>query len=253
MEFNLAITHEVIWVWIAAAMTLVVLVAGAQLIARSLATEGKFANFVDAMVEFVRTNIVEEFLGHHGKKWFGFFAALFFFILFANILGKLPAPVAGSSDHPHFWLESPTGNINVTAALAVFVFVIAQVVGVIKLGPAGYFKKKFLLPGAPWWVQPLALIIMPIVLLAEPFSLAVRLFANMTAGHMVMLTFASAQMVGGVWLASHPNVLVKAGAVLPFALSVVLLAFEYFVAFIQAFIFALLAALYLSESLEEHH
>ena len=110
--------------------------------------------------------------------------------------------------------------------VAVLVFVVAQVVGVIKLGPAGYFKKKFLLPGAPWWVQPLALIIMPIVLLAEPFSLAVRLFANMTAGHMVMLTFASAQMVGGVWLASHPNVLVKAGAVLPFALSVVLLAFE---------------------------
>jgi F-type H+-transporting ATPase subunit a len=94
---------------------------------------------------------------------------------------------------------------------------------------------------------------MPIVLIAEPFSLCVRLFANMTAGHLVLMTFATAQMVGGVWLLHHPNVFIRPGAVLPFALSVVLLAFEFFVAFIQAFIFALLSALYLSESLEEHH
>jgi F-type H+-transporting ATPase subunit a len=243
MEVNFSITHQVVLLWIAAGLTLVVMVAGARLIAGEMAATGRFANLVDAMVEFVRTNIVEEFLGEHAKKWFGFFGALFFFILFANLLGKLPVP----------GFESPTGNINVTAALAVMVFVVAQGVGVVKLGPVGYFKKKFLLPGAPLWVQPLAVIIMPIVLLAEPFSLAVRLFANMTAGHMVMLTFASAQMVGGVWLASHPNVLVKIASALPFGLSVILLAFEFFVAFIQAFIFALLSALYLSESLEEHH
>ena len=69
----------------------------------------------------------------------------------------------------------------------------------------------------------------------------------------MLMTFATAQMVGGVWLLHHPNVFIRPGAALPFALSVVLLAFELFVAFIQAFIFALLSALYLSESLEEHH
>jgi F-type H+-transporting ATPase subunit a len=94
---------------------------------------------------------------------------------------------------------------------------------------------------------------MVLVLLAEPFSLAVRLFANMLAGHMVLLTFATAQMVGGVWLISHPSIVAKLASVLPFGLSVVLLGFEFFVAFIQAFIFTLLSALYLSESLEEHH
>jgi F-type H+-transporting ATPase subunit a len=243
MKFDLSISHEVVLLWIAAALTFVVMVAGARVIAGDLAITGRFASLVDAMVDFVRTNIVEEFLGEHARKWFGFFAALFFFILFANIVGKIPVP----------GFESPTGNINVTGSLAVTVFLIAQVVGVVNLGPVGYFRRKFLLPGAPLLLQILAIPIMFLVLLAEPFSLAVRLFANMLAGHMVLLTFATAQMVGGVWLITHPNVAAKAAAVLPFGLSVVLLGFEYFVAFIQAFIFTLLSALYLSESLEEHH
>ncbi|MCG3148968.1 MAG: ATP synthase subunit a [Verrucomicrobiae bacterium] len=242
MNLDLSITHDVQLVWLAAAITLVVLVAGAKVITGGLVSTGKFANLVESMVEFVRTNICEEFLGHHAKAWFGFFATLFFFLLFNNLLGKIPIP----------GLHSPTGNINVTVALAVTVFVVAQAVGIIKLGPVGYFKKKFLLP-APLWVQIPAIPIMFLVLLAEPFSLAVRLFANMTAGHMVLLTFATAQMVGGVWLLGQENFLAKSVAVLPFALSVVLIAFELFVAFIQAFIFTLLSALYLSESLEEHH
>lgn len=243
MKLDFTITHDVKLVWTAAAITLVIMVIGARLIARSLTTTGKFANFVESMVDFVRSNIVDEFLGHHGKAWFGFFATLFLFILFANLLGKVPIP----------GLHSPTSNLNVTVALAVMVFVVAQIVGIVKLGPLGYFKKKFLLPGAPVWVNCLAVFIMPLVLLAEPFSLAVRLFANMTAGHLVLLTFASAQMVGGVWLLNQPNWFVKSAAALPFLLSVVLVAFELFVAFIQAFIFTLLSALYLSESLEEHH
>jgi F-type H+-transporting ATPase subunit a len=252
MHFDFSITHEVILVWIAAVVTSVIMIAGARAISAGLATTGKFGNLMESLVDFVRSNIVEEFLGHHGKAWFGFFAALFFFLLTANLMGKLPGPVYRGEEEPHFWLESPTGNINVTAGMAIFVFLVAQAVGLIKLGPLGYFKKKFLLPGAPWWVQFLAVLIMPIVLLAEPFSLAVRLFANMTAGHKVLVTFAVAELVGGVWL-WNSGVWQKAVALLPFALSVVLLAFELFVAFIQAFIFTLLSALYLSESLEDHH
>ncbi len=243
MEISLAVTRDVIMVWLAASVAFVILFAGARVIAASTVATGRYANFVEAMVNFVDENICREFLGHHARKWFGFFASLFFFILFANLLGKIPLP----------FLHSPTSNINVTLALAVMVFVVAQVVGLIKLGPLGYFKKKFLLPGAPVWVNCLAVFIMPLVLLAEPFSLCVRLFANMTAGHMVLFTFATAQMVGGVWLLGQESILAKAAAVMPFALSVILVAFELFVAFIQAFIFTLLSALYLSESLEEHH
>lgn len=241
-SFSLVPGHAVYMVWLSAALTFIVLFLGARLIASTTVSSSRFAHFVEAMVEFVRGNIVEEFLGHHGKKWFGFFASLFFFLLFANLLGKIP------------WLEleSPTSLIDVTVAMAVMVFVIAQLVGIFKLGVVGYFKKKFLLPGAPWWVQPLAVIIMPIVLLAEPFSLAVRLFANMTAGHQVLVTFATAELIGGVYL-WNAGMWQKLVASLPFAISVVLIGFELFVAFIQAFIFALLSALYLSESLEEHH
>jgi len=237
------VTNLVVMLWVAAGLTLVVLVAGARVIAASTVTGGRFGNLVEAMVDFVRGGIVEEFLGEHTNQWFSFFAAIFFFVLFCNLLGKLPVPFA----------ESPTGNWNVTGALAVTVFLISQVVGIVKMGPVGYFKAKFLFQDAPGWLQPLALLIKPIILIAEPFSLMVRLFANMLAGHMVMFTFATAQMVGGLWLLRHPNALIRPLAGLPFAISVVLLGLEFFIAFIQAFIFALLSALYLSESLEEHH
>jgi F-type H+-transporting ATPase subunit a len=236
------VDHWVVMIWTAGALSFLVLATGARAVAASTVSTGRFANLVEAMVQFVRESIVEEFLGEHAKKWFGFIASLFFFILFANLLGKLPAP----------GFESPTGNINVTVSLAVMVFVVAQVVGIVKLGPMGYFKKKFILPSAPRIIQIVAIPIMFLVLLAEPFSLAVRLFANMTAGHIVMLTFATAPLVGGVWWAQQ-DFLQKSVAVVPFAISVLLLAFELFIAFIQAFIFALLSALYVSESLEEHH
>ena len=244
-------------IWISAGFTVILLVAGARAIVASVNGGGRFATLVEAMVDFARENIAEAFLGEHAKKWFGFFAALFFFILFANLLGKLPGPVYGSAasaieQEPRFLLEAPTGNINVTAALAVLVFLVAQGVGLAKMGPIGYFKKKFLLP-APLWVQIPAIPIMLLVLLAEPFSLAVRLFANMTAGHKVIVTFMVADMVGGVWLLTQAPVWAKPISLLPFVLTVALLGFELLIAFIQAFIFALLSALYLSESLEEHH
>jgi F-type H+-transporting ATPase subunit a len=139
MIFDFSITHEVILVWIAAAVTMILMIATARVISANLATTGKFGNLMESLVDFVRSNIVDEFLGHHGKAWFGFFATLFFFILSNNLLGKLPIP----------GFHSPTGNINVTCALAVTVFLVCQVVGIVKLGPVGYFKRKFLLPGAP--------------------------------------------------------------------------------------------------------
>jgi F-type H+-transporting ATPase subunit a len=244
-------------IWISGGLTALLLVAGARVIAASAAPTGRFANLVDSLVDFARENIADAFLGEHAKKWSGFFATLFFFILFANLLGKLPGPVYGSAanameQNPQFLLETPTGNINVTAALAVMVFLIAQGVGLAKMGPIGYFKKKFLLP-APLWVQIPAIPIMFLVLLAEPFSLAVRLFANMTAGHKVIVTFMVADMVGGIWLLTQAPIWARPASVVPFVLTVALLAFELLIAFIQAFIFALLSALYLSESLEEHH
>jgi F-type H+-transporting ATPase subunit a len=234
---DLSITDHVVLLWIAAGLTFVLLTLGARKLAAAPGAPTRFTSLVESLVDFVRENVAEAFLGEHARKWFGFVAALFFFILFCNLLGKLPVP----------GFESPTGNINVTAALAVLVFLVAQGVGIYKLGPIGYFKKKFLMP-APLVIKIFAIPIMFLVLLAEPFSLAVRLFANMTAGHQVIAVI----MAGLIWL-SEANLLYKLAVPIPFAFIVAMLLFELFIAFIQAFIFALLSALYLSESLEEHH
>jgi len=241
-QFSLVPTHAVYMVWISAALTFLVLFVGARLVARATVSTGRYAHLVEAMVDFVRVSIVDEFLGEHGRRWFGFVATLFFFLLFSNLLGKLPWT----------WLESPTSLIDVTAILAVMVFLTAAGVGMWRLGPWAFLKRKLLLPDAPLPLRILCIPIMFLVWLAEPFSLCVRLFANMTAGHIVIVTFATAELVGGVWL-WNSGTWQKLMVSLPFALTVVLLVFELAVAAIQAFIFALLSALYVSESLEEHH
>lgn len=238
--FDFSVTNEVVLLWLAAAVTLGIMILAARKLASGVGTATRFTALVESSVGFVRRDIAEAFLGHHAAQWFPFFAALFFFVFFNNLIGKVPLP---------WYIVTPTGNINVTLPLAVFVFVIAQGVGIYKMGLGGYFKKKFLLPGAPLWIQPLALIIMPIVLIAEPLSLAVRLFANMLAGHMIIGLITA----GGLYFAVHWPIWAKPMAAVPFAFVVAMGAFELFIAFIQAFIFALLSALYLSESLEEHH
>jgi len=98
---DLSVTNAVVTLWLAAAFTFLLLWAGARRLASSTVVTGKFANLVDAMVEFVRVNISEEFLGHHSKQWFGFIAALFLFILFTNLIGKLPLRLSRDSDWRH--------------------------------------------------------------------------------------------------------------------------------------------------------
>jgi F-type H+-transporting ATPase subunit a len=237
---DLSITNEILLIWAAGAATFLTFLLAARKLSASATSTSRFTMLIESAIDFVRMEVAEAFLGHHAKRWFPFVAALFFFVLFANLIGKIPVP---------WFIVTPTGNINVTAALAIFVFIVAQVVGLAKMGPLAYCKRKFLLPGAPLWVQPLAIIIMPIVLLAEPFSLAVRLFANMTAGHQIIAVISGF----GLMFAASKHLWVKPLAALPFGFVVVMLAFELFVAIIQAFIFALLSALYLSESLEDHH
>jgi F-type H+-transporting ATPase subunit a len=239
-NIDLSITNEIVLIWAAAALTMLILLVTARKLTASATGTSRFTMLTESLIDFVRGDVAEAFLGHHAKRWFPFIAALFFFILFSNLIGKIPLP---------WFIVTPTGNVNVTATLAILVFVVAQAVGLYKMGLITYCKRKFLLPGAPLWVQPLAIIIMPIVLLAEPFSLAVRLFANMTAGHQVIAVVSGF----GLLFAASETIWVKPLAVLPFVFVVVMLAFELFIALIQAFIFALLSALYLSESLEEHH
>ncbi len=160
--------------------------------------------------------------------WMSFLITLFMFVFFNNLAGLLPGG------------ESPNSNINVTAALAIFVFILAHCIGFISHGT--HHLKHFAPEGIP---KPMLLFFVPLEMisqLARPFSLAVRLFANLMAGHKVLTIFISLVMVS-------PSVI----KLLPFAGVVLISLFEMFVSFIQAFIFTYLASFYISDSANGAH
>jgi F-type H+-transporting ATPase subunit a len=192
------------------------------------------------MVLWVRQEVVLPNVGHHGEGYAPYLLTLFFFVLVMNLLGLLP------------WGATATGNIAVTAALALMAFIVIEVTGMRSLGFNGYMKTIFYLPpGLPGGVigsalKVLLLIVMtPIEIIgkfAKPFALAVRLFANMTAGHVLVLA-----LLGLTFL--FQSYAVGLGASL-LATGVMLL--ELFVAFLQAFVFTLLTAVFIGLMRAEH-
>jgi F-type H+-transporting ATPase subunit a len=238
---NLSITNFVVMLFVAAGMTFVFL-AGAAWALRPTG-EGRFPNMVEAMLEFVRENVSDACMGRHGAHWFPFVASVFFFVLFCNLLGLVPIPG---------YFHAATGNLNVTAVMAILVFLIVQTVAIKSHGVKFYLDVLFP-KSAP---AILRYTLMPpiefISILARPFSLAIRLFANMTAGHQIVLVLLTGDLIGVTYLLKQ-GIFMKILAPLPLVGVIVMDGFEIFVAFIQAFIFALLTALYLGEALEESH
>jgi F-type H+-transporting ATPase subunit a len=164
----------------------------------------------------------------------------FFFILYSNLLGLLP------------WGASPTGNIAVTGALAIIAFLAIEIGGFIKLGPKGYLRTIFPkvegLGGAGAVVMSIAMGPIEIIgKLVKPFALAVRLFGNMTAGHFVILS-----LFGIVFLFGHMGVWSYGIAGATVALVVGIMLLELFVAFLQAYVFALLSAVFIGLMQHEH-
>ena len=226
---DMSITNEVVLLWLAALITFVVVTAGCR--RRGPVAKGVWGNLFEAIVDLVNHSIVTENLGKAGRRWSPFLLTLFFFILFNNLLGLLPLP-----NH----VAAMTGNINVTAALAIMVFAITVVVNIRAQGIKGFLGRFF--PGG--MPKALSVLVMPIEViswLARPFSLAVRLFANMTAGHALVLTFVGMAAAGTWYLKPVPLL----GAV-------VMSAFELFVCFIQAFVFALLSGMFIQDAIESH-
>ncbi|MFQ5588750.1 MAG: F0F1 ATP synthase subunit A [Nitrospiria bacterium] len=224
---DLSITQPVLWMMIATVLTFGLM----TFVAATLKRYPKgIQNFIEMIVNFLRQELVINVIGKEGKGWFPVVATLFLFILSCNLLGLIPGSFTATS------------NINVTAALAILVFLMVQGAGIKKYGFVGYFK-AFVPSGVPTWILPVMLPIEFISLFAKPFSLAVRLFANMMAGHMVILVFLS--MI----------ILFKSVIITPLPLIgvVIMYAFEIFVALIQAYIFAVLTASYLSDALHMEH
>ncbi|MHC4930632.1 MAG: F0F1 ATP synthase subunit A [Planctomycetota bacterium] len=211
--------------------------------ARSQPKRSGVTSLVEVGLVWIRDEIVYAWLGEKkGRKFLYFFWTLFFFILLSNLLGLLPAPL-----NP--WHRTATGNWMVTAALAVIAFLTIQVSGMIQHGPLKYWAS--IVPGGvPWWLWPLLWVVEFFGLLVKPFALMIRLAANMTAGHAIIAVLFGF-LLG---IAHYGNVIIGGvSTVASFAFILFILLFETLVALIQAYIFTVLTAIFVSLSTAEEH
>jgi F-type H+-transporting ATPase subunit a len=229
--------HVVFMVAAAVLVFLTIRIAGRQIARRH--REGKapggFGAAIEAVALFVRNDVAIANIGHRGATFAPYIMTLFFFILYCNLFGLLP------------WGASPTGNLAVTGTLALTAFFTIEISGMVALGPKGYLKTIVMIPPGMSGLGAvlMALIMTPIEIigkLTKPFALCLRLFANMTAGHFVILA-----LLGLIFIFS--NWVVAAGSV-AFVLFMMLL--ELLVAFLQAYIFALLTSVFIGMMQHEH-
>ena len=224
-------TRHVVFLWITGFLLLALFIpAGIAAKRRRAGTApaNKRHNAIEAAALYIREQVVMPNIGHGGEKYAGYLITLFFFILIANLLGLLP------------WGASATGNIAVTGALALVTFLVVEVSGMVALGPKGYLQTIVYIPhGLPKALVPVMAVIMtPVELLgklAKPFALAVRLMANMMAGHIVLLSLFGVALAFGS----------LAIAVGPFLMALMLTFLELFVAFLQAYVFVVLTSVFI--------
>ena len=229
-------TKHLVWMLFAVALALLTLLSSSRSVARAQAAGRPakgFAGAIEAISLWVRQEVIVPNVGHHGEGFVPYLLSVFFFLLFCNLLGLLP------------WGAPATGNIAVTGGMALLSLAVIEIAGMRSLGTKGYLGTIFFIPhGLPGgiaggFMKGVLLIIMtPIEIigkLAKPFALAVRLFANMTAGHVVILA-----LIGLTFFFQSYLVGIGAGAL---ATGIMLL--ELFVAFLHAFFFTLLTAVFI--------
>jgi F-type H+-transporting ATPase subunit a len=231
-------TRHVVMLWIAALLCIVTMLLALRAHNRRT-REGKapsgFGNGLEALVLYLRNEVVIPNVGAHGNGYVPYLLTLFFFILFANLLGLIP------------YGSTATGNISVTATLAIVTFIVVEIAGMKALGK-GYINTIVFWPhdmslGMKLFISPILTPIELIGKFTKPFALAIRLFANMTAGHVVLLALISLIFTFGSWLLVPVPLLMALGIMI----------LELFVAFLQAFIFTLLASVFIGLIREGAH
>ena len=237
LNVNFSPTKHVVMLLLAATIATLVLVGSARAHVRDTNQAGHpkgFATGIESMVLFLRNEVILPNVGHHGNAYVPFGLTLFFFILTANLLGLIP------------YGSTATGNISVTATLAIITFVVVEISGMRAQG-LGYLNTIF------YWNKELPLpmrilmflIMTPVEIMGKftkPFALAIRLFANMTAGHIVVLA-----LIGLIFLFKS----IASGA--PFIMAVLIMILELFVALLQAYIFTLLSSVFVGIIREGGH
>ncbi len=187
----------------------------------------KFQSIAEILVDFIR-GIIMDTIGKEGMRFFPLIATLFLFILFCNLLGLIPGTY------------TVTSQIVVTAVFAITVYGLSLVMGLFIHG-IKFIPGILIPPGTPWWLIPLMIPIEFVSQVARPVSLAVRLFANMTAGHTILGVLFGLAISGGLLIGW-----------LPFAFTIAMNGLEVGIAFIQAYIFTVLTCVYLGDSFHLH-
>lgn len=227
---DLTLTKHTVFLFLTAVLLIVALLVGANRNKNQLVPRGASQNLFEMLVVFVRDELAIKNIGpEEGPRYTPFLLSAFFFILFCNLIGLFP------------WSATPTGNLAVTCALALFTFVITQIAGIRAAGLGGYLKH--LTGGVHWLLWPIMVPVEILGLFTKPFALTVRLFANMLAGHIVIFF-----LLGLIFIMESAVVSVIA---VPFAFGIYLL--ELFVAFVQAYVFAMLSALFIGMSVAMGH
>lgn len=221
---DVSITNSSIFMVVAVALITLFLTASVR--SRAI-VPGRWQSLAELAYEFV-ANMLRENVGSEGRKYFPFVFTLFIFILFCNLIGMVP------------YTFTVTSHIIVTFAMAAAVFLGVTVIGIVKNGTG--FLKLFVPSGVPMALLPLLVVIEVISYLTRPVSLAVRLFANMMAGHTMLKVFGGFVVSLGV-----------IGGWAPLAFIVALTGLEIGIAFLQAYVFTILTCIYLNDALHPGH
>jgi len=228
ITIDFSITKSLFMMMLSSVILIFVLMRAVSINTKNRVPKG-IGNFIEVIIVFIRDEIVLPNMGKEGLKLLPFFLTVFFFILFANFIGLVP------------FMAQPTKNINVTTGLALITFFTTQIMGMKKNGVIGYFKG--LVPhGVPAFVLPIMIVVEFIGLFTKPFALLMRLFANITAGSIIVLS-----LIGLIFIMKW------AGAVIaiPFALFIYCL--EIFVALLQAYIFTMLSTIFINMAMHQEH
>jgi F-type H+-transporting ATPase subunit a len=237
-EIDFGPTKHVVFLFLSALCVALVVILAARSHVRSTNSIGRpkgFAAGLEVVMLYLRNDVFLPVLGRHGgERYIPFVLSLFFFILFCNLFGLVP------------YGSTPTGNISVTATLAIITFIVVEIAGMRSLG-RGYLGTIIYWPhdmplGLKLLLSPIMTPVEIIGKFTKPFALTIRLFANMIAGHVIILALIGLIFMFGWFIAI---------AAIPMALFIMVL--EILVAFIQAFVFALLASVFIGQIRAAHH
>ncbi len=236
---NISITKNVVALFFSVALMLFIFISVAQAYKKNVGKAPKgMQSFFEPLIIFVRDDIAKASIQNKPEKYMPYLLSIFFFIVLNNLLGLVPILPGGAN---------LTGNITITMVLAIFTFVITTV-----KGNKAYWTHIFNAPGVPWWLKipvPLMPVVEIVGMFTKPFVLMVRLFANITAGHIIVLGFYSLIFIFG-----EKSIFAGYGiSIVSIAFTIFMSVLELLVAFIQAYVFTLLSALYFGMATEEHH